>query len=361
MEEDLLGGLRGPWQPAPGERQPRGSRPVHDILAAPGGRALPVLARILEARPGTFRTEAARAHGLFTSSVPEAQPVLLQALRQDDKLVRRAAAEALGQFGVAGLPFLVKALNNENARVREGAARALGFLGPAAQPALARLRDLLKDEEPPVRVQAALALWEIERKPEAPLMVLQVTMIDVDLPDRWEAMEALAQIGSEARPPIRGMTEVVLKGVKDRDARVRVLAVRGLWRREGQPKNIVPLLREPASDRDPFVRQTALETLAEMPPDREIVGLLTQSFEDRDPSVRQTGFAALVRGGKASVEFLIPGLSNRTPQVRAGTARVLGKIGPDARPALPALQKLTEDPEESVRSAAQRALREITP
>jgi HEAT repeat protein len=360
MEEELLGGLRQPWLPAPGERQPRG-RSILEVMAQADRRALPVLARILESRPGMFRIEAARAHGLFASSAPEAQTVLLQALRQDDKLVRRAAAEALGQFGPAGLPGLLKALNNEDARVREGAARAVGFVGPAAGAALPRLRTLLKEEESTGRVQSALALWEIERKPETPLIVLRMGLVDVDLPDRWEVMEALVQIAVEARPPIRGMTEVLLNGVKDRDARVRVVAVRGLWKREGQPKNIVPLLRDSVSDRDAFVRQMALETLAEMPPDAAIVGLLSQSFEDRDPSVRQVGFAGLVRGGEAGVEFLIPGLESEHPRIRAGTARVLGAIGPAAKAALPALRKRVKDPDDSVRSAVQRALREITP
>ena len=73
----------------------------------------------------------------------------------------------------------------------------------------------------------------------------------------WEAMEGLSIIAAEARPPIRGLAEVLLGAVKDREARVRVFAARGLWRRTREERVVVPLLREAVTDRDVLVRQTA--------------------------------------------------------------------------------------------------------
>jgi HEAT repeat protein len=45
--------------------------------------------------------------------------------------------------------------------------------------------------------------------------------------------------------------------------------------------------------------------------------------------------------------------------VRRQAAIALGHIGPDARPAIPALQKVSRDPDPLVRKAAQQALKQI--
>ena len=54
---------------------------------------------------------------------------------------------------------------------------------------------------------------------------------DVDNKDRWEAVEGIGTISVEARPAIRGLTEIVVGALKDRDARVRMQAAKWLWRR----------------------------------------------------------------------------------------------------------------------------------
>jgi hypothetical protein len=86
-------------------------------------------------------------------------PALLQALRDGDWWVRRAAEEALGRIGdPQALPALTQALRDEDAGVRRAAARALGKIGdPQALPAL---HQALRDEEAKVRWVAAVALQE---------------------------------------------------------------------------------------------------------------------------------------------------------------------------------------------------------
>jgi HEAT repeat protein len=362
-EEDLLEALRTPWQPVPGEREAPGGTIIQDVLASSTGRALPALERILTNRPLVFRVEAARAYGLFGTDAQPAIPTLLATLGTDDKFVRRAAAESLGAVGPEVIPALIKALGSPNARVQEGAARALAGQGELARSARPALLDLLKRKSDEVastvRAAAAVALWQMDRSPDPALAVLQLVLLDVDNPDRWEAMEGIAQIAAEAWPPIRGLTEVLLQGAKDRDARVRVHAVRGLWRREGQPRTVTPLLNDAVSDRDPLVRQTALETLGEMPLDAAVIGLLVKAFDDRDPSVRAAGLAGLFRGGQSSVQPLVETLSHKNPRVRAGVARALGRIGPTAKDAVPALTELSKDRDESVRNSAEMALRQI--
>lgn len=74
------------------------------------------------------------------------------------------AAEAL--FAISGdaeavLPVLIEGLQSDQVHDRRAAATALGALGPRAAVVAPRLRGLLAHEELWLRVDAAVALWEV--------------------------------------------------------------------------------------------------------------------------------------------------------------------------------------------------------
>jgi HEAT repeat protein len=351
LEDDIIAALHSAFPP---------SALTLDVLASGRARAIPALTAGLEGRRPRLRYEAARALGLLGADARPAVPALLEALKSDDKQVRRAAADSLGQVGREVIPRLTKLLGSASPRVREGAARALGQVGPPARSAVEALRRLLKDESSGVRAQSALALWYIDRQSADALRGLQLVLKDVDNPDRWEAVEGLSIIAEEARPPIRGLTEVLLGAVKDRDARVRVWAVRGLWRRERVVRTAVPLLREAVTDRDAFVRRTALEVLGEMGGDPRAVLLLVPALDDRDPAVRFAASEGLLRPGAKGVQELVLHLKNKSARVRLGIVRVLAALGDQAKAALPALRLAAEeDKDEEVRKAAGEAVKKI--
>jgi HEAT repeat protein len=58
---------------------------------------------------------------------------------------------------------------------------------------------------------------------------------------------------------------------------------------------------------------------------------------------------------------LIEALSDKDALVRMRAARALGRMGPDAKEAIPALLEAVNHPEPPVRQAAAEALREIGP
>ena len=62
-----------------------------------------------------------------------------------------------------------------------------------------------------------------------------------------------------------------------------------------------------------------------------------------------------------AVPALLAGLSDRDPKVRKDTADVLHRIGPPARPAVPALVSALNDPDSGVRAAAAWALQVAKP
>ena len=87
---------------------------------------------------------------------------------------------------------------------------------------------------------------------------------------------------------------------------------------------------------------------------------LVGRLSDRDTDVRGAASEALVRRGAKAVPALVRGLDDSDPQARSLAANVLGRIGPAARDARPALLRVaTADPADFVREQAARTLGEI--
>jgi len=89
-------------------------------------------------------------------------------LKAKDVKTRIVAAEELGHIGQVkksyaepAVPGLIEALKDSDAGVRKAAADALGKVDPNVQLAVPALVDALKDKAPPVRQAAATALGQI--------------------------------------------------------------------------------------------------------------------------------------------------------------------------------------------------------
>jgi HEAT repeats len=78
-------------------------------------------------------------------------------------------------------------------------------------------------------------------------------------------------------------------------------------------------------------------------------------------SNRVTGQLEPTRAGAAFVEALTKALSDADFQVRRDAAHTLGKSGPKAKAAEPALRKALKDEAVAVREAAAQALKRINP
>lgn len=123
--------------------------------------AIPLLADAFESphEDHNVKREAAEALGKMG---PEAIPVLVKALQNNQYFVRRMSARALGEIGGAdGVPALIKALQDDDRNVRVITVQALGKIGPDAREAIPALTRALQDKYYPVRWSATRALWII--------------------------------------------------------------------------------------------------------------------------------------------------------------------------------------------------------
>ncbi|MFJ6613735.1 HEAT repeat domain-containing protein [Streptomyces sp. NPDC091289] len=152
----------------------RASPLLAGLTALRAGEAAPEVLRVLRGAPEYrgewLRTAALRALGSFGPAAREAVPELRALMRRPGTACATEAAEAL--WAVSGdtdavLPVLIEGLQSDQVHDRRAAVVALGALGPRAAVVAPRLRGLLAHEELWLRVDAAIALWEVTgRSPE---------------------------------------------------------------------------------------------------------------------------------------------------------------------------------------------------
>jgi HEAT repeat protein len=93
-----------------------------------------------------------------------ALPVLIETFHDEEPCVRLAAAIAVGKIGIKGIPFLRLALVDTDPSRRQLAAIAARQMGCQARPLLPMLHHLAKvDPDQHVREAVIQALLDIER------------------------------------------------------------------------------------------------------------------------------------------------------------------------------------------------------
>lgn len=189
------------------EAYDRASPLLAGLTALRAGEAAPEVLRILRGAPEYrgewLRTAALRALGAFGPAAHCAVPELRALVRRPGTAGAVEAAEALWAVdGDAGavLPVLIEGLQAEHARERRAAASALGRLGTHAAVTAPRLRALLLHEELWVRVDAAIALWEVSGRAAESVPVLLAAW-EKNRHVRVRVAECLARTGAADAGP----------------------------------------------------------------------------------------------------------------------------------------------------------------
>jgi hypothetical protein len=199
---------------------------------------------------------------------------LVGALGHQDPVVRREAAAGLGRLNVAAtesLPRLAHLLRNDpDPNVRSTAADSIRKMAPASAAFVAELAGALYDEDPLVRMNAALALLALKEKAHSAVPNLIAAVGDDDndtnldfftMTVRQAVVRALgaAAAGTDAAVP-------ALSAVLDGPASslTKAAAAWGLGMAGPHARATAPVVRALLRDPDPDVRYEAEEALARM-------------------------------------------------------------------------------------------------
>lgn len=109
-------------------------------------------------------------------------------------------------------------------------------------------------------------------------------------------------------------------------------------------------------------RLEAIQILGEMEPSQNTIAALVAALEDGNAAIRRGALRALGRMGlqaKSAIPQLVRALEDPEPDIRSGAAYTLSAIGSEAKVAVPALIRALDDPRESVRVSAASALGKV--
>ena len=367
-------------------------------LEATTGSLSAALIKLLDDASVTVKVSAANALGALGKGAAPSVAALVPLLQDGDEAVRTAAAEAIAQVGPlneAAAGDLSLGLESRDNVVRAQTAEALGTIGPAAEETAPALVQATTDGNDRVRAKAVEALGKIGQNAAAiavPSLVLRcaiettgsapwplrpwarwVIRRTAQFP-RWSALshvnsevrrnsaEALCKMGAAAV----GARSALEKAARDEDGGARGQAIHALGTIGAPTSASRRAVVAGLEDRDPQVRAAAIESLGQWgETDEAIVNALLLLLDDTNDQVKVQATKVLPRLAGATTA-VIDGLSRRLLEddsdwVQVCAALALGRLGPGAAAAGPALFRAAQTGEVSVREQAMRAIALIQP
>ncbi len=209
-----------------------------------GADALPLLQRLLADPDAGLRQQTFE---IIRCLGPLAVPLLVKTLTLDEASLRLQAVSILIDFApdtLAAQPALVRALQDDNPLVARDAARALGALGRLAAPSVPALMMALAHHDEHLRIYAAEALASIGPQAAAATPDLTNLLNDPAAGVRWAACEALAALG----PPAAAAVPRLIDALKDEFLMVRICAAGALGHIGAKAAEAVDPLRAAAAD-----------------------------------------------------------------------------------------------------------------
>jgi HEAT repeat protein len=266
------------------------------------------------------------------------------------------------------------ALHDPDSLVRRDAAQALGeilTIAPSSHATVSALIAALADSSDVVQLAAGDALTRNGALPDAAVPGVLGGLADsAHAHTREHSAALLGYASTTMAPQITTRLLAVLAGAhRDPDRAVRASAASALSR-----VGVGPWLTSTAAraairlairDDDDLVRKSAIDALARItPPDPpNDVPAYVLALNDTSSWVRASAafaLAGLREAAAPAVDALLLHLTDPSAPVRQATADALENIGPAAHAALPALQRALADPNYEVQSEAKKAITRIT-
>jgi len=278
----------------------------------------------------------------FTAVDPAVFQALGNSLRDEDKVIRKEAADALGILGgTSAMPSLVTALQDGEAEVRASAARCIGKVG-AAKDGKA-LIPLLSDESTDVRNQALDAIGVLRvREAGPPLRELFEANRKKEVGTK--ALASLSRIGDPAQ------ADLFRELLQDPDPERRRLAIDGLGR-VADASLATAFKKDYQRERSDDLRLSYAFALTKLG-DMAFVDSLVLALPSRGLGSRARSY--LLELGPVTLPELYPYLTDPDAEIRAGLCDIIAQLG--NAESVARLNPLLSDPNTKVADHANRAV-----
>ncbi len=273
---------------------------------------------------------------------------------------RAAAAAGLGRYPTHAaevLPPLIAAMNGREPEVKAAAVQSLGWLGPKAAIAVPGMLECVRHDDPQVRSAACYSLGLIGTSSDAVIGSLLSAIRDEDRWVRRHSIESLGRLGKGSDRVADALVLVI--AAPDADPYIAGVAVEAVVAAGVRDRSVAALARAFDGDGSPPSVAFALAALDATAAAKALERLIAMA--SRGERLSDVLAALRLLGPKAagSVAAIVPHLSSEDPRTRISAAVALGAIGPGAKDALPALERMSKDPDAMVVTAAKQAIEEI--
>ncbi len=298
-------------------------------LGPRAGESVPSVRAMLHDKSAEIRIQAIH---ILDQSAPHDDRLLgdLMGLLDDaDARVQQQVIDIIRSIGPPGrkaLPVIIGKLGNANPEIRLAAAEMIGSHGQAAADAVPALCTLLDDPAPKVRTTAVQTLGSMGKAAQPALARVASLLGAEQVEIRQAAASTLGSMELDAeiiRPHLA-------RALRDDKSEVRRVAMRSIQKLGPQGSLFIP----------------DIILMAEHKDNLRSVERMLRRFERAGPDAR-------------SLPELVKQLEHGQDTVRLLAIKFLGLAGPSARDAIPALERMREDPSAEVRKQALAASEQI--
>jgi HEAT repeat protein len=265
---------------------------------------------------------------------------MLKDKRLEIRIEAMSAIWRTGARAKAAVPALIEAAHDGNAETARIALQVLGSIGPEAYPAVPMLAAILGGPHDDARCREQVSrlvgeldseVFEVRRAARRELHGLG----RLALPVLREA--AKGQHSSE----VRRRLDDLLEEAEKRDIRMRFEAATALRTIGLKARPALPVLLDAFEDQSEAIAEEAGAALASTGE----VSALIKALKASDPArrIRAARACLFSPDGKELVAPLIRAMKDEEPRVREEAIRSLGRFGPEAEAAVPALKEVAKN------------------
>jgi len=298
---------------------------------------------------------------------------LLEATKDDSSKVRTVAIQSLRILRLSDAQItetLDRGLSDESSDVRGSTLSILGDLPKFLRSRVDQLVAMVSDPDVGVRKNAAMLLGKIDKKQvnDLVLKTCVTALRDSDQSVRLAATESVRELGITEAAVLEALggnlvddlnvlpsTLSALSGFGNKAAamipaisqlashekvEVRVAAIKALSAVEKDPQQLIGRLMEALDDRDWEVRQSAGVALGKMGPDAKnaVPKLFSMLRKDTDKGYADSSLKEINTAPLEAIPMLIEKIESGDRQEAFYAVSLLGKIGPPAADSLPKLE-----------------------